>query len=196
MTLEEFIENHNVEGAVVLLVGKREVKAEDQNKLRSLGKLLAERMDKVQFRSGNAKGADELFAQGVALIDPSRMHVVIPDSGHRKKARKGLESYSLDDMSLVQEDRAVYESKKHSTMENLVDRYVAGKRDRATPMITPIIRDAVKVVGHNQLAPSRVGIFYIDILDPESGGTGFTRNACLRNNVPVFDQRCWFEWLK
>jgi hypothetical protein len=196
MRLEEFIEIYNRKEVVVLLEGKREVKRGDEDKIRLLGRILASKMDKVTFRSGNAKGSDELFAEGVMQVDPTRMHVIIPDSDHRKKSRKGLVSFSLDDLPLMNEDPAVYESRKYKPTEKLIDRYLEGKRDRTTPKITPIIRDAIKVVGFGNIPPATVGLFYVHTEDPDSGGTGFTKSVCERNGVPVLDQRSWFDWIE
>jgi len=195
MLLEKFISDFNCEGVIVLLEGKRKVLPEDEEKLVMLGALLAKRMSLVHFRSGNAGGADEFFAQGVTSVDRDRFHVIIPDSNHRKRQRVGITSYSLDDMQLTQEDRVVYESRKHKKTEKLVDRYLSGVRDKTTHYITPIIRDAIKVIGHDQIPPANVALFYDDLSNPEDGGTGFTIKTCRENDVPFFDQRVWFEWL-
>lgn len=28
------------------------------------------------------------------------------------------------------------------------------------------------------------------------GGTGYTMDVCKQNNIPIIDQREWFNWLK
>ncbi|MBW1660271.1 MAG: hypothetical protein JRJ48_07220, partial [Deltaproteobacteria bacterium] len=58
MTLDQFIDRYDKEGAVVLLEGKRKVPEDDKEKLIALGRLLASRTKKMIFRSGNAQGAD------------------------------------------------------------------------------------------------------------------------------------------
>lgn len=195
MQLENFISEFNKEGVIVLLEGKRKVLPEDEQKLEILSRMLAGRMPLAHFRSGNAGGADELFARGVTAIDSERFHVIIPDSNHRKRQREGITSYSLDDMQLTGEDRVIYESRKHQKTEKLLDRYLSGVRDKTTHYITPIIRDAVKVIGYGAIPPATVALFYDDLSDPENGGTGFTMKTCRDNGVPFFDQRVWFEWL-
>ena len=195
MEQNAFIEKYNKANVVILLAGKRAVVPGDEDKLVALGKILAEKMDRVHFRSGNAKGADELFAQGVSSVDPSRMHVVIPDSDHRKKARKGLKAYSIDAISLLNEDRIIYETRKNKKTAHLVDGYLEGVRGKTSQIIAPIFRNSVMVIGQGDLTPATVGIFYLDLADPDAGGTGFTMKLCQFENVPVIDQCTWFEWL-
>ena len=114
MELEQFIVLYNRKDTIILLEGKRNVRDEDREKLIELSNLLASRMPLVNFRSGNAPGSDDLFKEGVASVDPSRFHVIIPDSGHGKQRRKGITSYSLDDIQITNEDRVVYESRNIS----------------------------------------------------------------------------------
>jgi len=38
--------------------------------------------------------------------------------------------------------------------------------------------------------------FYIDLTDPESGGTGHTKQVCRMNGVPFVNQKVWFKWLE
>jgi hypothetical protein len=195
MELEQFIELYNTKDTIILLEGKRDVLDEDCEKLEKLGNLLASRMPFANFRSGNAPGSDDLFKEGVAAVDPTRFHVIIPDSGHGKRRREGITSYSLDDMQITNEDRVIYESRKYKKTEKLVDRYLSGVRDKTTHYITPIIRDAVKVIGHGAIPPATVALFYDDLSNPEDGGTGFTIKTCRDNGVPFYDQRVWFDWI-
>lgn len=195
MELDQFIQQYNTKDTIILLEGKRNVLEEDREKLKELGKLLATRMPLANFRSGNAPGSDDLFKEGVASVDPTRFHVIIPDSGHGKQRRKGITSYSLDDMQITNEDRVVYESRKYKKTEKLVDRYLSGVRDKTTHYITPIIRDAIKVIGHGEIPPATVALFYDDLSNPEDGGTGFTMKTCRDNGVPMYDQRIWTYWL-
>ena len=195
MELEQFIALYNRKDTIILLEGKRNVRDEDREKVIELSNLLASRMPLVNFRSGNATGSDDLFKEGVASVDPTRFHVIIPDSGHGKKRRVGITSYSLDDMQITNEDRVIYESRKYKKTEKLVDRYLSGVRDKTTHYIAPIIRDAIKVIGHGEIPPATVALFYDDLSHPEDGGTGFTMKTCRENDVPFFDQRIWFEWV-
>jgi hypothetical protein len=85
MTYLEFVAIHDKPGAVVLLEGKREVPAEDQDRLRALGRLVAAGTKHITFRSGNAEGSDHFFSEGVAGVNPKRLQVITPYSGHRSK---------------------------------------------------------------------------------------------------------------
>ena len=195
MELEQFIQLYNTEDTIILLEGKRNVIEEDVEKLQKLANLLASRMPMANFRSGNAPGSDDLFKIGVMAVDPIRFHVIIPDSSHGKRRRTGIKYYSLEEMQITNEDRAIYESRKYKKTEKLLDRYLSGVRDRTTHYITPIIRDAIKVVGHRNISPATVALFYDDLSNPENGGTGFTMKTCRENGVPMFDQRVWFQWV-
>jgi len=58
-----------------------------------------------------------------------------------------------------------------------------------------IIRDTAKVLGAGVAKPTSLGIFYDDLDQPKTGGTGHTMIVCEGSNVPVIDQRVWFQWL-
>ncbi|MEY4604195.1 MAG: hypothetical protein RIT43_1487 [Bacteroidota bacterium] len=194
MHLEEFIKKFDHPGCVILLVGKRKVKPTDQETLVQLGELLARKTTYMTFRSGNAPGADELFCSGVGMIDPARVLMVIPEETHRKKHRKDYTFVSLDEFNILKEDPVVYAAKKHKT-KGLIDYYLAGNRGGYTSKVTPILRDAVKVLGHQHLSPATAAVVYIDPEKPNEGGTAFTIGVCRDNGVPVFDQQVWIQWL-
>ncbi len=186
---------YDVPDAVVLLEGKRAVRDQDAEKLVAIGKLLASRSQYIVFRSGNAGGSDELFAQGVSSVDPKRMEVVTPYAGHRKGANKSYKTYSLDSLNLVAEPEVVRYSRANKKTDHLIDKFVSGDRDRFAMKAAYIIRDTIKVVGANGISRATYGIFYDDLANPRSGGTGHTMNVCRLNKVPLADQRGWFPWL-
>jgi hypothetical protein len=195
MTLNEFIQTYDVPGSVILLEGKREVLEQDCEKLKAIGELLASRTQHITFRSGNAGGSDELFATGVAKINPKRMEVITPFTGHRKAANKSYKTHSLDNLNVAAEAEVLRYSKTHKATAHLVKDYTEGKRDRFSIKAAYIIRDTVKVVGTKNIPPASFGIFYDDLKNPKTGGTGHTMNVCALNKVPLVDQRIWFKWL-
>ncbi|MCE2711393.1 MAG: hypothetical protein LW688_02515 [Cryomorphaceae bacterium] len=194
MLLHEFIEKFDHPGSVILLVGKREVKAEDKEKLVLLGELIAKKTSHLTFRSGNATGADELFCSGAKNVNPSRVMMVLPSEGHRKKHRSDYTYISLDELSILREDPVVYEARKHKT-RGMLNYYLDGNRDGYTSKVALILRDAVKVLGHQDLSPATAAIVYNDTEKPDEGGTAFTVRVCRDNDVPVFEQEVWFHWL-
>lgn len=196
MTLDEFIAQFDKENAIVLLEGKRNVKEEDQKKLTALGKLLASKTKKMIFRSGNASGSDQFFSEGVAAIDHKRLQVVTPYTGHRKKTNKAYDTISLEDVDITAEPAVIYHSKSNKKTEKLIDKYVAGSRDRFTIKAAYIIRDTIKALGVGGIGPATFGIFYDDLEDPLSGGTGHTMKVCQEHNIPIADQTVWFQWLE
>ncbi len=58
-----------------------------------------------------------------------------------------------------------------------------------------IIRDTMKIIGSKNVKPAAFRIFYDDLSDLMSGGTGHTMNICKVNNIPFIDQRTWLNWL-
>jgi hypothetical protein len=195
MTLSEFISRFDYANSVVLLEGKRNVLPADAEKLTALGRLLATNTRLMTFRSGNAAGADQLFSEGVTAVNPERLQVVTPYSGHRKKTNVAFQTYSLEDMNLAEEPEVVYHSRGNKKMEKLIDQYVAGDRNQYAMKAAYILRDTVKVVGAHGISPASIGIFYDDLSDPMSGGTGHTMQVCVNNGIPLLDQRIWLEWL-
>ena len=195
MTLKQFIDEYDKANAIVLLEGKRNVLAEDKEKLTALGSLLASRTSKMMFRSGNADGADQYFSLGVSAVDKKRLQVITPYSGHRKKTNHAYETVSLEDINLVEEPEVVYQSKKNKKTVNLVDKYVSGDRSHFSMKAAYIIRDTIKVIGTNKIKPATFGIFYDDLEKPMTGGTGHTMSVCQDNNIPSMNQTVWFDWL-
>ncbi|HEB61871.1 MAG TPA: hypothetical protein ENI82_01855 [Bacteroidetes bacterium] len=195
MTLEDFKKIYDKPGSIVLIEGKRKVKETEKESLVQLGKILAEQTKHITFRSGNAAGSDELFSRGVCRVDPSRLMVITPYTGHRQKKNIANQSISLDDINLEKEDEVLYYSKKNKKTKHLIDKYVKGERGRYAIKAAYIIRDTIKVIGTGKIKPVSLGIFYDDLNEPMSGGTGHTMDICLKNNIPVINQLKWMKWL-
>lgn len=195
MTFQDFLSKYDLANATILLEGKRDVKPEDQVKLVAFGKKLAETMRSARFRSGNAAGADLYFSQGVSAIEPTRLEVVTPYTGHRQKENHAYNTISLDDINLANEPELVYQTKSNKKFANLVDKYVDGEKNRNTMKVAYLLRDTVKVTGTNEVPPSTFAFFYDDLDNPKSGGTGHTMQICDLNNVPYLTQDIWMTWL-
>jgi hypothetical protein len=195
MTLKEFIKQFDKPDSIVLLEGKRNVIDADREKLTALGSLLASKTKSMIIRSGNAEGSDQLFSDGVTAVDHKRLQVITPYSGHRQKTNQAYETISLDDINISDEHKVVYQSKSNKKTENLIDKFVSGDKNRFTIKAAYIIRDTIKAIGTDEIKPATIGIFYDDLDNPMSGGTGHTMNVCIRNNIPVIDQKTWFKWL-
>ena len=195
MTLKEFIKLYDKDNSIVLLEGKRNVLDEDKPKLAALGKLLASQTEKMVFRSGNAEGSDQLFSDGVISVDNKRLQLITPYTGHRQKNNQAYETISLDDINIAAEPEVVYQSKSNKKTEKLIDKFVSGNKNRYTIKAAYIIRDTIKAIGTETVKPATFSIFYDDLDDPKTGGTGHTMNVCELNDIPVIDQKIWFKWL-
>lgn len=195
MTLQDFIEKYDFQGSIVLLEGKRDVRPDDEEKLRNIGKILASRTNHIVFRSGNADGSDGLFAEGVIAADRSRLEVIVPYTKHRTRTNHAYKTYSLEDVNLLNEPEVVYQSKKNKKTEGLIGKYVSGARDRFSIKAAYIIRDTIKAIGTKDIKPATFGIFYDDLSNPRQGGTGHTMKTCELNGIAIVDQRTWMRWI-
>ena len=196
MTLNQFISLYDKEDSIILLEGKRKVADADRGKLTALGRLLAEQTRKMLFRSGNADGADLLFSRGVVAVDPARLQVITPYAGHRQKYNKAYDTIALDQMDIAAESDVVYQSRQNKQYNRLIDQYVAGSKNRLAAKAAYIIRDTLKAIGNAHVKPATFGIFYDDLANPLSGGTGHTMKVCMQNDIPVIDQRVWMKWIE
>lgn len=195
MELTEFIEKYNCKKSIILLEGKRNVLESDKEKLIQLGNLLASCLPSATFRSGNADGADFYFSRGVLQIAPERLQVITPYENHRQKTNNAYETISLDQIDLLNEPEVVYQSKNNKKTKSLIDKYVAGAKDRFSIKAAYIIRDNVKVTGTKSgVPPINFAFFYDDEQKPKTGGTGHTMEICEINKVPYFTQKDWGKW--
>ncbi len=178
MTLKEFVRQFDKAGSIVLVEGKRNVLEADKKKLTALGKLLTSTTKNILFRSGNAEGSDQLFSDGVTAIDSRRLQVITPYSGHRKKTNQAYATIALDEIDIAAAPEVVYQSKSNKKMEKLIDKFVSGDKNRYTIKAAYIIRDTIKAIGTDEIKPATFGIFYDDLDNPMTGGTGHTMNVC------------------
>jgi hypothetical protein len=197
MTSTEFFAKYNQENTLILLEGKRNVLEADKEKLIQFGRFLATNLPNAKFRSGNADGADLYFSQGVLQIAPERLQVITPYDNHRQKTNNAYETISLDEIDLANEPEVVYQSKNNKKTKSLIDKYVAGAKDRFAIKAAYIIRDTVKVTGTNSgIPPVNFAFFYDDEQNPKTGGTGHTMGICDINNVPYLTQWDWNKWIQ
>jgi hypothetical protein len=177
---------------VLLLEGRRTVAEEWQDKLRALGKHLAERLPSAIFRSGNAYGSDLLFAEGVASVDPTRLELIVPYGGHRKahvpEGARVIELVGKLSDVVKEEIRGVSTEASPEARSLFKGRYSKGGRAKAKASY--LMRDTLKVIGDpdRDLARAAAGIFYIDE-DPMAGGTGHTIRVCQKVGVPWVSAR-------
>lgn len=181
---------------VILLEGTRKVPEKDQLKLFNLGRFLATEFPQAVFRSGNAEGSDTFFARGVESIDPARMQIVTPGKNHRKANLHPLNYVvPLSAISTVNEDELAYATNS-ATPAN--QRIIDKRHDvpQLKAKANYLLRDTLKVLGDpdHGLASATAALFFT-ASDPMSGGTGHTIRVCRLQNVPVFLQNDWWNWV-
>jgi len=183
---------------VIALIGKREVPESEHKTLIHMGQTLAERLPNAIFRSGNAEGADTMFAEGVRNVDPDRLTLFLPKTGHRRKSAEGLTTYAVDSLNLASEPNIVAAARTHPGTRQNVDNYLRGDRDRYSVKVSYILRDAWLILGSTTVELPRVDavIYYDDLQDPLSGGTGFTVKLARSKFINTFNQDAWKVWLE
>ena len=184
---------------VLLLEGVRDLPPEHRPKVVALGRLLANRFPRVMFRSGNAEGTDTAFAEGVCAVDPARMEYVVTHEGMGKKRRQpGARATALTQLSSLARDRlGDFTVAASPEAERLVRIYREhGSNTRLGAKAPYLLRDTLKVKGAPELglAPATVGVFYMNMTDPFSGGTGHTVRACMLTGIPYANQMQWWTW--
>lgn len=187
----------NADSPVVLLEGTRELRAQRAPDLISLAAHLARAFPHARFRTGNAKGADEAFAAGVASVDAGRLEFVLPYAGHRSRQRPPESSATaIDDIPSAQV-REVVEATVAASPQYVrvaVNYRQRGTHPRQHAAAQLILRDTLKVTGADDMPPPVAGIFYVHAADPERGGTGHTMRVCRAQGVPVINQFQWLDW--
>lgn len=181
----------------VLLEGTRAVSALQAPYLTALAEHLARAFPNARFRTGNAKGSDEAFAEGVARVDASRLEFVLPYASHRSGKRPPVSSATaIDDISAERVRDVVAATLEASPQyERVAVNYGESgmhPRQRATAQL--ILRDTLKVTGTDSMTAPVAGIFYVNAANPDSGGTGHTMRVCRSLGVPVVSQFHWLEW--
>jgi len=195
MDFLKFINNYDFVGSIILLEGKRNVKLEDQPHLAALSEKLAKRSSKMRFRSGNAEGSDFLFFSAFNCTNQDRLQNIVPYSGHRKNSNLAPETFALNEIDLSMESDVLNYSRTNKKHKSIIDRYVSGKRDRFSLKAAYILRDTIKVIGTQSIRPATFAIFYDDLSNPVSGGTGHTIEMCRLYGIPFINQNIWMKWL-
>ncbi len=189
----------SIKNPVILLEGTRKINDDQFLLLSKFGEFIARKFPNCHFRSGNASGSDDAFAQGVRKVAPDRMQIVLPkmDSG-KSRLRNRDYVLALEDVSQAEEKQIIYESKR-ATPKNkrLFEAYELQQEGMMKQKSLYLLRDTLKVLGspENNLSPITAGIFFVNEDDPEAGGTGHTMRVCRQNNVPVFTQDVWLSWM-
>lgn len=185
-------------GAVILLEGTRQLPAQMRPALVEMGRSLAEAFPLAVFRSGNAAGTDEAFAEGVTSVPGAKLQLVLPTPGMGRSRRPASATCAaLDDLPLEERQHLVGECLAASPENRrLFDLYLRGQSGNpAYAKAQYLVRDALKVVGSPslQLTPATVALFFVNNSAPISGGTGHTIRLCERRQVPLFSQNDWLS---
>jgi len=100
-----------------------------------------------------------------------------------------------EDLSLIEEDEVIYQTiqatpKNESMIRN------RHKNSTLAAKSKYLVRDTMKVLGYTEtFTRPAAAIFYVDLEDIESGGTGHTIRVCRNYKVPCIFQNEWEKWL-
>ena len=181
---------------VILVEGTRNLPESDVDLLVKFAARLATLYPHAVFRTGNAKGSDEAFANGIKEVDPSRLQYVLPYARHRQKSID-VHSFqiALTDMPDAVEERAADRTVQSSPQyKELLANRNAGPQMQAKARY--LLRDTMKVIGAAETALSQatMAFFYVNREDPMKGGTGHTIRVCQKHGIPVAFQDEWMGW--
>jgi len=180
---------------VILLEGRRDIPKTSEEAAQDLADKLARCFPQLRFRSGNATGSDESFAEGVAAVDASRLQIVLPYESHRIRSRFPGAAYTSPESCPPD----VLEKILHKTVEaSPQNKGLIAKRHRNRQLAVKadyLIRDTLKVLGNGADVPKPIcALFYVNPEDPMEGGTGHTIRVCRMEGVPVVFQNDWETW--
>lgn len=181
---------------VILLEGTRRVPEAQRRLLSRFARLLAEALPHAVFRSGNAEGSDDAFAQGVAEVAAHRLQLVLPTPGMGRERRlAGAVCHALNELPRSEKE-ALTQACTAASPKNrrLFELYLRGLS--GTPAYSKslyLVRDGLKVIGSPGLglAPASVAIFFVDESQPAGSGTGHTIRLCQQLGVLVLTQSDW-----
>lgn len=181
---------------VILIEGKRKIPKEYYNKAIELTSMLAKRYPLLRFRSGNAEGSDQAFCEGVKTVDSSRLQIFAPYKGHRKNEMIEGAAYCYPESLGPDYEAHIIEQTIKATPKN---RGLIEKRNLGSSFAVKskyLLRDTMKVIGlSDEFPPPVAAIFYADLDDIESGGTGHTIRVCRLNGIPLIFQDTWENWI-
>lgn len=182
--------------STILLEGSRTVADTDKPKLIALGAKLASAFPNAIFRSGNADGADSLFADGVLQVNPKQLELVLPND-RKLKSTRGERRISLEQLDQAGLNQICQLAKQATPINKpLIEFYEKGKQGSPRFKAQYLLRDALKVIGAGRLnfKPATAGLFYLNSKKKTDGGTGHTIRVCELQNVPVVMQSDWLNW--
>lgn len=183
---------------ILLLEGTRKVPDSLRPVLTATARRLAETFPQATFRSGNAPGADEAFALGVAAVPGARLELILPTPGMGRARRPAAAAcISLHDLP-DSERRHLAEASTRATPDchRLFHLFLHGPANNpAYGKSLYLVRDALKVLGSPALGlpPATAALFYTNPASPTTGGTGHTIRLCQQNHVPVLTQETWMQ---
>lgn len=192
------IESHlgQTSSPIILLEGTRNVPPEKRQSLVALAQQLAQAFPHAVFRSGNALGADEAFAEGVASVPRTKLELILPTPGMGRGRRPiGARCIALNEVPDIERPRlalaCVAATPDNHRLFRLYEHDQSGNPAYSKSLY--LVRDALKVIGSPalNLAPATLAIFFIDESSPAGGGTGHTIRLCQQHHIPLFTQHHW-----
>lgn len=172
---------------VIVLEGTRKLPEGKRAILKAFALELANKIPNATFRTGNAEGSDEAFAEGITSIYPEKLEYILPRKNNRSKYRhKDSPFYSADELPLSELEKIIQLS-NHASPKNaaMLNSALLNKKGKAYEIALYLIRDTLKICGseHFNIAKADYAFFFVNEENPLSGGTGHTIRVCNLMNV-------------
>lgn len=202
MKFSEFVAHMKaLKTPVILLHGIRKLPRSQREILSEVASMMASRLPKATFRTGNAPGAETAFQEGLAEIDPQRLQYLLPYASYgNRKIPPGAATVCLDEIPRAVLKNLATQTLKASPKSKLpLERYLRVRsHNQQTARTVHLLLDTLKVVGSSLLSlpPASVGIFCVPEDRPLSGRIGHSLRVCLQHSIPVIDQSLWMPWRK
>ena len=178
---------------VVLLEGTRSLGRESEPFVEAFAAQLAANFPSAIFRSGNAPGSDQAFARGVASVDVARLEIVVPYTRHRLTERPdGARVLSLDDIG----DDAELDRLSLAASPIYEKLFASRAINASAAKVKYLLRDTLKITGDSatDFAPATAGLFWVNPLKPNQGGTAHTMRVGQKMKLPMWTQEKWEKW--
>lgn len=182
---------------VIVLEGTRKLPENKKGILSEFAVELSQKIPNAIFRTGNAKGSDEAFAEGVIKNDAKRLQYIIPRENSRRKFRHKNSPFFSADKIPDHELKYLIEISNRASPKNssMLNTALINKKGKAYELALYLIRDTMKICGseYYNLAKADFAFFFVNEENPLSGGTGHTIQVCKLMNVKYKTQ---YDFLK
>ncbi|MBK9221938.1 MAG: hypothetical protein IPO16_07410 [Saprospiraceae bacterium] len=191
--LSAILEPYNHDDNVCCFIGTHKIKAEDCQQLIKLGSLLVWNASNMVFRSGNSKGADFYFNQGIINSADWRLQIIVPHHNY-------FHYYNKPDNQCPPEKQIRHPANPSHNLDRFSYHVLRNIFNSLGPSIIPISgtsfeRIQISILGYQKLKPASVVFFYCDPEGENNEIIYLSKGICRENGIRFFDSTEWMSWL-